>query len=75
MITANPETVPMIFLEFDGHDDGQLMAFLKVVNHINMDRPDQPCSDNDDYSFTACVKNSLTKRIGCRYLKTCFFYA
>jgi hypothetical protein len=69
MMTANPETVPMIFLDLDGLENVQLYAFLKVVKHINLDRPDQPCSDKDDYSFTACVKNSVTKRIGCRYLE------
>ena len=68
MMTANPETVPMIFLDFDRQDDGQIVAFLKVVKHINLDRPEQPCSDNDDYNFTACIKNSVTKKIGCRYL-------
>ena len=30
-----------------------------------MDKPGQPCETSESYSFTACIKNSVSKRIGC----------
>ena len=31
-----------------------------------MDKPNQPCESSESYSFTACIKNSISRRIGCR---------
>ena len=31
-----------------------------------MSKPEQPCESSESYSFTACVKNSISRRIGCR---------
>ena len=31
-----------------------------------MDKPEQRCESSESYSFTACIKNSISRRIGCR---------
>ena len=31
-----------------------------------MDVPHDPCNDNPDYNFRACVKESFAKKIGCK---------
>ena len=65
MISANPSTIPNLYLEFDGIEGNQLV-YIEAVRHINIDRPDQPCNNQKDYSFTACVKTSVSRKIGCR---------
>jgi hypothetical protein len=70
LMTANPATMPAIFLNLDKSQGKQVM-YIEVINHINFDRPDQPCEDQENYSFTSCVKNSVSRKVGCRYNKTC----
>ena len=31
-----------------------------------MDKPGQRCESSESYSFTACIKNSISRMIGCR---------
>ena len=31
-----------------------------------MDKPEQRCESSETYSFTSCVKNSFSRKIGCR---------
>ena len=31
-----------------------------------MNKPEQPCESSESYSFTACIKNSISRMIGCR---------
>ena len=39
---------------------------FNVVQHRNLDRPTKPCNPSPSYSFTACIKASLSGTIGCR---------
>jgi hypothetical protein len=64
MNTTNPEIIPHIFLNMD---DGQSqMISLKTTYHHMMNKPQQPCESSESYSFTACIKNSISRIIGCR---------
>jgi hypothetical protein len=48
-------------------DDKQSqLIYLKTTYQTMMDKPEQPCESSESYSFTACLKNSFSKRIGCR---------
>ena len=67
LMTANPATIPMINLVDMDLTQGLLFMYVEVVNHVNMDRPNQPCEAAKDYSFTACTRNSVTSKVGCRY--------
>ena len=69
LFTANPTTIPMINIEMD-LTEGLLFMYVEVVRHVNMDMPQQPCEAAKDYSFTACLKNSVTSKAGCRYVIT-----
>ena len=31
-----------------------------------MDKPEQRCESSKSYSFTACIKNSISRMVGCR---------
>ena len=68
MMSSNPATIPSITLHFNSEDQGKILTYIEAIRHINIDRPDQPCTEQSGYSFTACVKNSLSRKVGCRYL-------
>ena len=65
MVTSNPATVPLVTLLLRPNQGTQLI-YIELIQHINMDRTDQQCEDGEDYSFTACVKNSVSRKVGCR---------
>ena len=42
------------------------MIYLKTTYHHMMDKPGQPCESSESFSFTACIKNIISRKIGCR---------
>ena len=64
MFTNNPETVPQIRIVVDSPTTA--VAYITPVYHVNLDKPGSPCQTFESYSFTACIKNSLSSKIGCR---------
>ena len=73
LFSTNPVTVPHIVLDLK-KDDGTSMLYVEAIQHVNIDRPNQPCEERQKYSFTACVKNSVSKKIGCRFQITFHYY-
>ena len=65
LMTANPATIPTVLMDLRNHHGLQFM-YLEVVQHVNMNRPNQPCQEALEYSFTACVRNSVSDKVGCR---------
>ena len=65
LMTTNPATIPGVTLGLKASQGIQFM-YIEVIQHMNMDRPQQPCAAEEDYSFTTCVKNSVAQKIGCR---------
>ena len=65
ILTTNPAIIPGVFLDINP-SQGYMLKYIEVIEHINMDRSQQPCEDREDYSFTTCVKNSVSRKIGCR---------
>ena len=66
LITGNPATIPMITLDMSP-SQGLVFMYIEVVQHVNMDRQKQPCEASKDYSFTACLRNSVAAKASCRY--------
>ena len=44
LMSVNPATVPRIVLDL-AKDDGKSMLYVEAVQHVNIDRPTQPCED------------------------------
>ena len=65
VITANPATMPSIFLDLDPTDGVQYLH-IEAIKHININRAGAVCEEDEKYSFTACIKESVTKTVGCR---------
>ena len=63
----NPLGPPMSFWQFKGQS---IMAnhyqefTLTKVKKLNLDH--RPCEERTDYSFTICVKESLSQQVGCQ---------
>ena len=47
-------------------ENTQVFYRMVVVQHINLDVASKPCQSDPTYSFTACIKNILSKEVGCR---------
>ena len=39
---------------------------ISVTQHHLLNRPEQPCEEEEDYDFLECVKTSQARRTGCR---------
>ena len=39
---------------------------ITVTQHHLLNRPEQPCEEEEDYDFLQCVKTSQARRVGCR---------
>ena len=37
-----------------------------MTKHKKLNLPDRPCEETATYSFTTCVKESLSQQVGCR---------
>ena len=69
-IVSNTLTFPRIWLEYKA---GQNMKpghyewfYITLTEHNNLNRPEQPCEEEEDYDFLKCVKTSQARRVGCR---------
>lgn len=43
----------------------QLLCITVVLPSLN--RAERPCEERTDYSFTRCLRSSITTRLGCRF--------
>jgi hypothetical protein len=64
MFTTNPGTIPYILLHVD--DMKSQDVFFTTTYHNMMNKPEKRCESSETYRFTACVKNSISRRVGCR---------
>lgn len=61
---------PPIFLQYQsgknikaGYFD---QYFISVTERHLLNRPEQPCEEEEDYDFLQCVKTSQAREVGCR---------
>jgi hypothetical protein len=62
--SLNPDAIPQIQLTLNSFE--RVVLYIRPVYHHMMDKPEQRCESSESYSFTACIKNSISRRIGCR---------
>ena len=70
LILERGQVFPRILLEYKrkrnmqgGYYEGY---FITVTEHHLLNRPEQPCEEEEDYDFLQCVKTSQAKMVGCR---------
>ena len=74
LANENPHGIPGIYRKIDPGGWGRSRThgpvyIIDVTRHKNLNLHDSPCEENPEYDFTACVKQSLSKKIGCRLEK------
>ena len=69
-VVSNTFTFPRIWLEYQA---GKNMVpgnyewyYISVTEHHLLNRPEQPCEEEEQYDFLQCVKTSQARRVGCR---------
>ena len=65
---GNSDTLPFKFIRISPDDakDFKFFYTISVIQHIEKNVPADPCVENDQYTFTTCVKESLARKVGCR---------
>ena len=60
--------MPRIYktIEYTNLSPPNLLLYIEVIYHTKLNRPDQPCVESESYSFTACLINHLSSKVGCR---------
>ena len=71
--TMNPLVIPQIekLLKIPKSSEDKPLnsiywQYISATKHISINRPDAPCEEGEDYSFTDCVKSSVVRAIGCK---------
>ena len=62
LTSTNPLTIPHTLLNLN--DIEQIWLYLQPIYHHMIDKPEKRCESSESYSFTACIKNSISRRIG-----------
>lgn len=62
--TPNPRTMPRIYRVIN--EIGNFWLYIEKIDHIHMNTPKHPCQESRAYSFTACIRNHLSTKVGCR---------
>ena len=65
VLNINPLALPYKMVTLTPHC-GRVYYSLAVREYRNLDTPNNPCVEEPDYSFTTCVKESLSRKQGCR---------
>ena len=68
MLTWNPLTLPTIQeqLEYGKLLDSHRYLYLRAVRQERLNRVEQPCNPEPGYSFSSCIKSSVSTKVGCR---------
>ena len=40
--------------------------FIDTIEHVKMNLPATPCQETESYSLTRCIRDRISKKIGCR---------
>ena len=46
--------------------DKTMLTKFYLVQHNNLDLASKPCNPDPLYSFTGCIKNTISREVGCR---------
>ena len=69
-VLVNSLSVPRIWLQYQSGQDLLAGHFewrnIIITEHHLLNRPEQPCEEEEDYDFLHCLKTSLARRVGCR---------
>ena len=62
----NPPGPPTSFWQFRGESLPSHYQEITLTKHRKLNLVNRPCEEEESYSFTTCVKESISKKVGCR---------
>ena len=69
-VVRRSQTVPRLWLQFKSGQNMRAGHYewheITVTEHHLLNRPEQPCEEEEDYNFLQCVKTSQARLVGCR---------
>ena len=69
-VVINGLVFPRVWLEYKKGQNmkaGHFQRFeISLTEHRLLNRPEQPCEEEEDYDFLKCVKTSQARMVGCR---------
>ena len=66
ILNENYYGLPMAIISVFPKSDPKLYYQLVLTEHEELNVPSDPCNTDPSYNFKACVKESLSKQVGCR---------
>ena len=61
---------PRIWIQYKAGQNMEAGTFevfeITITEHHLLNRPEQPCEEEEDYDFLQCVKTSQARMVGCR---------
>ena len=65
LLNSNPQALPITRLTLAPRS-GRVFFSFTLTEHRKLDTQNNPCMEDPDYSFTSCVKESVSRKHGCR---------
>lgn len=65
LTSSNPMSLPINMYTL-GPLQGRYYFSIALTKHVGLNTPHNPCIEDDNYSFLACMKESLSDKFGCR---------
>ena len=66
VINTNPIGLPSLIFKISPNESKSHYYQITLTEMEEVDHPEDPCETDPDYNFQACVKESLSKQVGCR---------
>ena len=63
-VSSNPSTVPRTKLDYMdpvSNMGTSVLVYLNVVKVTNLNKPDHPCTNSQDFRWTQCVRGFINK--------------
>ena len=61
-----PETKPGIKYKWEEPNNTLTLLYLLMIEHVKLNRPENPCNEDPEYDFQVCVKKSMANKTGCK---------
>ena len=65
-IMNNPMSIPMVRMNLITDTETNSYYKMTMIQHRELNVPGDPCEDDPGYSFRSCVKESFSRKVGCR---------
>jgi hypothetical protein len=66
LITVSPRALPITMQTIKPSTTGFFYYSVSLTEHEELSTPQDPCVEEPTYSFQGCIKESLSRKAGCR---------